>query len=89
MDTDQKAEISLLLEDAQDNVRETLAGYIVKGPKFSLDDSETFEDVQELSLSAGNGCHLLPRMRRIRVKYEIRGPIQIEGETMVQRYCNN
>lgn len=93
MDTDQKAEISLLLEDAQDNVRETLAGYFVKGPKFSLDDSETFEDVQELSLSAGNGCTIYyttdetdPTVKS--TKYA--EPIQIgEGETVVSAIAVN
>lgn len=93
MDTDQKAEIPLLLEDAQDNVTETLAGYIVKGPKFSLDDSETFEDVQELSLSAGNGCTIYyttdetdPTVKS--TKYA--EPIQIgEGETVVSAIAVN
>ena len=87
MDTDQKAEIPLLLEDAQDNVMETLAGYIVKGPKFSLDDSETFEDVQELSLKVGSGYTIYyttdetdPTVKS--TKYA--EPIQIgEGETVV------
>lgn len=59
MDTDQKAEISLLLEDAQDNVRETLAGYIVKGPKFSLDDSETIRRCTGTFLKRGKWMHHL------------------------------
>lgn len=55
MDTDQKAEIPLLLEDADDSVTEVLGGYIIEGPEFSLDDAEVFDDVQELSLSAKDG----------------------------------
>ena len=78
MDTDQKAEIPLLLEDA---------------PKFSLDDSETFEDVQELSLKAGNGYTIYyttdetdPTVKS--TKYA--EPIQIgEGETVVSAIAVN
>ncbi len=55
MDTDQKEKIPLLLEDVDATVSEKLAGYIVAGPKFSLDDSETYEDVQELSLTTEDG----------------------------------
>jgi len=55
MDTDQKEEIPMLLEDADDSVREVLGGYIIEGPEFSLDDTEVFDDVQELSLSAKDG----------------------------------
>lgn len=55
MDTDQKEKIPLLLEDVDGNVAESLAGYIVAGPKFSLDDSEVYEDVQELSLTTEDG----------------------------------
>ena len=56
METDQKPKIPLLLEDVDDKVAELLAGYIIEGPKFSLDDGEPFEDVQELTLQAGEGC---------------------------------
>ncbi len=55
MDTDQKEKIPLLLEDVDAAVSERLAGYIVAGPEFSLDDSEVYEDVQELSLTAEDG----------------------------------
>lgn len=56
MDTDQKAKIPYLLEDVEDEVAELLAGYIIERPKFSLDDSESYEDVQELALTAQDGC---------------------------------
>nr|WP_307999128.1 chitobiase/beta-hexosaminidase C-terminal domain-containing protein [uncultured Merdimonas sp.] len=55
MDTKQQEKIPTLLEDAADSVREALGGYIIDVPKFSLDDEETFEDVQELKLTAGDG----------------------------------
>ena len=55
MDTDQKEKIPLLLEDVDAAVSERLAGYIVAGPQFSLDDNETYEDVQELSLKTEDG----------------------------------
>ena len=55
MDTDQKDEIPMLLADVDDKVAERLAGYITKGPEFSLDDGQPYEDVQELSLSAEDG----------------------------------
>lgn len=55
MDTEQQAEIPYLLKDAEDNVREALGGYIVDAPEFSLDEEETFEDVQTLTLTAQDG----------------------------------
>lgn len=55
MDTEQQEKIPELLDDASDTVQEALGGYIIDGPSFSLDDEETFEDVQELTLTAGDG----------------------------------
>ncbi len=55
MDTDQKDEIPMLLEDVDEKVAEQLAGYITKKPEFSLDDEEPFDDVQELSLTTEDG----------------------------------
>ncbi|TDA22503.1 tetratricopeptide repeat protein [Extibacter muris] len=52
MDTDQKMQIPVLLEDVADNVAERLGEYIIDGPSFSLDDKETFEEVQELTLKS-------------------------------------
>ena len=55
MDTDQKEKIPLLLEEVDGEVAERLAGYIVADPGFSLDDSQVYEDVQELSLTTEEG----------------------------------
>ncbi|MDY2614787.1 MAG: chitobiase/beta-hexosaminidase C-terminal domain-containing protein [Lachnospiraceae bacterium] len=93
MDTDQKEEIPLLLEDADDSVTKLLAGYIVVGPEFSLDDDETFDDVQELSLSTEKGCTIYytddgsePTVNSI--KYS--EPIQIgEDETVITAIAVN
>ncbi|MGN0422277.1 MAG: chitobiase/beta-hexosaminidase C-terminal domain-containing protein [Lachnospiraceae bacterium] len=93
MDTDQKKEIPLLLEDADDSVTKLLAGYIVAGPEFSLDDDETFDDVQELSLSTEKGYTIYytdddsePTVNSI--KYS--EPIQIgEDETIITAIAVN
>ncbi|MCI9379828.1 MAG: tetratricopeptide repeat protein [Dorea sp.] len=87
MDTDQKAKIPHLLEDVDDKVAELLAGYIIEKPKFSLDDSETFEDVQELTLTAQDGCKIYytddGEEATIRSK-EYTEPLQIEeGENVI------
>ena len=74
-------------------MRSELSEYVSEGPTFSLDDSETFEDVQELSLSAGNGCTIYyttdetdPTVKS--TKYA--EPIQIsEGETVVSAIAVN
>ena len=55
MDTKQPEQIPLLLEDAGDTARKSLSDYIISRPKFSLDDEETFEDVQELTLTSEDG----------------------------------
>lgn len=55
IDTDQKMEIPGLLDEAADSVREALSEYIIEVPQFSLDSEEIYEDVQQLSLTAGNG----------------------------------
>ncbi len=87
MDTDQKDEIPFLLEDVAGNVAEALAGYIIDVPQFSLDDGAAFEDVQELSLSAGDGCTIYytddgEEATMQSTKYT--GPIQIgEGSTVI------
>lgn len=52
IDTDQPQEVSVILEDAEDDVRDELGEYISEAPSFSLDDSEVFEDVQQLTLES-------------------------------------
>lgn len=54
IDTDNQMSIPSLLEDADESVTTKLSQYVVKEPDFSLDDSETFDDVQEVSLTAEN-----------------------------------
>lgn len=52
VDTKQETEVSVLLEDAPDTIRGELNVYISGQPKFSLDDAEPYDDVQQLSLTA-------------------------------------
>ncbi len=52
IDTKQPQEASVILEDAEDSVREDLSKYVSEAPSFSLDDSEVFEDVQQLTLES-------------------------------------
>ena len=56
IDSEQQAEIPGLLEDAEDSVVQALSEYVVAVPEFSLDDEETYDDVQEVSLTATEGC---------------------------------
>ncbi len=58
IDTDNQMSIPSLLEDAEDSVTTKLSQYVVKEPNFSLDDSETFDDVQEVSLTAENNTKI-------------------------------
>lgn len=55
IDTDQQMEIPGLLDEATDQVREVLSEYIIEEPQFSLDAKETYEEVQQLTLTAGKG----------------------------------
>lgn len=55
IDSEQQAQIPLLLDEASDDVVSALSQYVVKVPGFSLDDSETYDDVQEVSLTAEKG----------------------------------
>ena len=52
IDTKQQMSIPVLLEDADDSVTEALAEYVISEPKFSLDDEEVYEDVQQLELTS-------------------------------------
>lgn len=52
VDTEQPQEVSAILEDAPEDVRSELSEYVSEGPTFSLDDSEVFDDVQQLSLES-------------------------------------
>ena len=74
-DTDQPQEVSVILEDAPEAVRSELSAYVSEAPSFSLDDSEVFEDVQQLAPGVGWRGHLLHdgRKRSDYVQPEIYG----------------
>lgn len=88
IDSDQKEEIPLLLDEAKDSITEALSQYIISKPKFSLDDSETFDDVQELTLTAKDGYtiyYTLDEKEPSISSTKYTEPIQIgEGETVIK-----
>lgn len=93
IDTKQQMEIPGLLDEATDQVREALSEYIIDVPEFSLDAKETYEEVQQLTLTAEKG---------LTIYYTVDGsdpdtgstkytePIQLdEGETTVTAIAVN
>lgn len=50
--SDQNMEIPKLLDSISDSMLEKLSDYVVDEPKFSLEDSTTYDDVQKLLLTA-------------------------------------
>ena len=50
-DTKNQGEIPLILDGAKSSVADQLTEYASDSPEFSLDDSESFDDVQQLSLT--------------------------------------
>lgn len=93
IDTKQQMEIPGLLDEATDQVREALSEYIIDVPEFSLDAKEIYEEVQQLTLTAGKG---------LTIYYTVDGsdpdtgstkytePIQLdEGETTVTAIAVN
>lgn len=87
MDTDQKEEIPLLLEDAKDSVVDALSEYVISKPKFSLDSEEVYDDVQELTLTAKEGYtiyYTTDEKDPTANSEKYSSPIQIkEGETVI------
>lgn len=87
LDTEQQLEIPLLLDEADDSVTEALSDYIIEKPEYSLDEDETYDDVQQLTLTAKN-CAVYyttdgsdPTFSSMKYKE----PIQLdEGETEVK-----
>lgn len=90
--TEQPLKIPVLLDDADESITEELAEYVVDRPKYSLDSEETYDDVQQLTLT----CEGMP------MYYTTDGsdptlksqkytePIQIgEGETTVKAFAVN
>lgn len=55
LDTDQTLKIPELLDDADDSVQEQLSEYDIDRPTYSLDDKKTYDDVQQVTLTAGKG----------------------------------
>jgi tetratricopeptide (TPR) repeat protein len=55
LDTKQPMGIPALLKDAKNSIAEELPEYVVKEPEFSLDENETYDDVQQLSLLSDEG----------------------------------
>lgn len=80
--------IPLLLDEAPDSVRNKLEDYIIDAPKYNLDDSEVYDDVQQLEISAGEKCAVYyttddTEPSQSSTKYT--GPIQLsEGENVIR-----
>ena len=58
--SDQKEKIPELLDNATSTITDELPEYVVKTPKFSLDDSEDYDDVQQLKLTPS--AHIPPAL---------------------------
>lgn len=92
MDTEQESKVSVLLDECEsDKVLEELKNYVSEAPEFSLDDSDAFDDVQELELTGGKEIYYTvddTEPTTSSTKYT--GPIQIpEGETIVRAISVN
>lgn len=93
LDTKQEMKIPELMEDAPETVCEKLEEYVVEKPTFSLDDKETFDDVQQLTLEASQKTAIYyttdgTEPTTSSIKYT--EPIQIgEGETNIKAIAVN
>lgn len=52
LDNNEQPKVTELLNSAPDSIREKLDSYIVAIPEFSLDDSQVYDSVQQITLSA-------------------------------------
>lgn len=90
---DLKDEIPTLLDEADSKVSDELSEYIVKKPTFSLDDSETYDDVQQLELTAENGNKIYYTKNKKKPtsrSHKYKEPIQIEeGDTTIYAIAVN
>ena len=91
--SDQKEKIPELLDEADSSISDALPEYIVKTPKFSLDDGEDYYDVQQLKLTAASGCKIYYTKNKKKPTTGSRkytGPIQIEeGDTTIYAIAVN
>ncbi|MCI8319917.1 MAG: tetratricopeptide repeat protein [Dorea sp.] len=55
LDVKQPMGIPTLLKEANNSITEELSEYVVSEPEFSLDEKETFDDVQQLTLTSKAG----------------------------------
>lgn len=92
--TEKQGEIPLLLDEASTGVVDKLSSYVSDTPEFSLDDEETYDDVQQLSLESSEKeiyyttDETDPFYSDTRIKYE--DPIQIsEGENIIKAVTVN
>ncbi len=89
LDTEQQAKIPKLIEGTTGAVAKALSDYVIEAPEFSLDADEVYDEVQEVSLTCGEGLTMYytddgsdPTVL-YGLPYE--GPIQLgEGTTVIR-----
>lgn len=93
MDTEQESKVSVLLDECEsDKVLEELKDFISDAPEFSLDDTDVFDDVQELELTGSGKAvyYTADGTEPTTSSTKYAGPIQIpEGETVIRAISVN